>query len=767
MNDDELRRHLQRRADAVASLPELLPAIRSGIASQPQRLNTSRVPALGGLVAASAILVLLVVALPRFSQAPSASVNSPSSGASSLPTAVAPGADLHVWSTEEFVAALAEGGLSGTFVVDARIELSSRRGPLCEPRDDCFYGTLADSTPAVDLYASWTRVPAGDGVEVSGMEWAWWTLPAPSDSAPLVLRVENGVAVDNPRVTYLGYAVDSASAGTWTVPELEKVDPNQRSVSQVFIVHGWLNETEAQGEFITIDCMTPPSPIPGLPHRYCQPADFLAPEPRAERFGRPSAAVSVQRSAALEFGRGEESSFGLFAVSPRLYGACAETPPCLDWDLVARISEPGRVPSPIAEPTARAKPGIACASLGEMRPTIFDDTGIVESCEVVEAPEDGQVFTSVSNPDGDRSLLLVVWSGVRCDLASTFRFSPRGDEFDLDFQRPVMDCTDEPFRHAMRMSLRDEVLAADVRATQGRIAEVEAGAAWWELAPHERPTAESTELDLIVYERACAGGHGPGERLSEVGIDYASDSVTITFRVTPLAGEGDCLVAPGAPYTVQLDQPLGDRRLVDGDDLAGVVVLQQDANFIAMATHRVDEYANERFEAMFGALGCTVTSTTDRIVPTDAEVLAAVEALGGSDGQITGGGYVSEDWLAAARAFGAVEAYVGRPKPWYILTSHDGSSALRSMSPAQIAGRTVWYPSDQARLPNRDCEQPAASPSPTPASDAPHPLESYIRDGQLYLPPGTYRFFTNASFGAHAILRPGIRLEASIVGDVR
>jgi hypothetical protein len=204
-----------------------------------------------------------------------------------------------------------------------------------------------------------------------------------------------------------------------------------------------------------------------------------------------------------------------------------------------------------------------------------------------------------------------------------------------------------------------------------------------------------------------------------VGIDYERDSVTITFRVTALSGQGDCPMAPGAPYTVRLDGPLGDRLLVDGDDLAGVVVIEHSADFLALATHRVEEYAAERFEARFGAEGCTVTSTTDRYAPTDAEVLAAVEALGGGDGHITGRGYVSEDWLSAARAFGAVEAYVGRPKPWYILTSHEGSAALRSMSAATVAGRTVWWPSDDARLPNVDCEQPQPTPSPTPASELP------------------------------------------------
>lgn len=49
----------------------------------------------------------------------------------------------------------------------------------------------------------------------------------------------------------------------------------------------------------------------------------------------------------------------------------------------------------------------------------------------------------------------------------------------------------------------------------------------------------------------------------------------------------------------------------------------------------------------------------------------------------------------------------------------------------------------------------------------PHPLEPYIRDEKLYLPPGRYRFFATSSFGAGT--RPDderVELEASVVVTV-
>ena len=46
-------------------------------------------------------------------------------------------------------------------------------------------------------------------------------------------------------------------------------------------------------------------------------------------------------------------------------------------------------------------------------------------------------------------------------------------------------------------------------------------------------------------------------------------------------------------------------------------------------------------------------------------------------------------------------------------------------------------------------------------SSDPHPLEQYIRDGALYLPPGTYRFTAASSFEVGRTRSP--QLEASII----
>lgn len=84
------------------------------------------------------------------------------------------------------------------------------------------------------------------------------------------------------------------------------------------------------------------------------------------------------------------------------------------------------------------------------------------------------------------------------------------------------------------------------------------------------------------------------------------------------------------------------------------------------------------------------------------------------EGLLAGGWYLGE-WLGAARAFGAIEAYEGRPKPWYIVLPVDDSLKLVSLDPFPISGqRTLWYAGFyQARLaaPDPSCDRPTSTDS--------------------------------------------------------
>jgi hypothetical protein len=95
------------------------------------------------------------------------------------------------------------------------------------------------------------------------------------------------------------------------------------------------------------------------------------------------------------------------------------------------------------------------------------------------------------------------------------------------------------------------------------------GPATWALDPSfPVPTDATSELHILVWERACAGGAPATGRMSAPVIEYAIETVTITIGVRPpWADPGaafGCPMPPGTPAIVELSEPLGDRTLLDG-----------------------------------------------------------------------------------------------------------------------------------------------------------------------------------------------------------
>ena len=95
----------------------------------------------------------------------------------------------------------------------------------------------------------------------------------------------------------------------------------------------------------------------------------------------------------------------------------------------------------------------------------------------------------------------------------------------------------------------------------------EFGPATWALDPaYAAPTPKTTELHILVWERACSGGSPTTGRMSAPVIAYAADSVTITIGVRPITGDGlvTCPGPAGTPASLRLREPLGNRALLDG-----------------------------------------------------------------------------------------------------------------------------------------------------------------------------------------------------------
>lgn len=97
----------------------------------------------------------------------------------------------------------------------------------------------------------------------------------------------------------------------------------------------------------------------------------------------------------------------------------------------------------------------------------------------------------------------------------------------------------------------------------------EFGPATWELDPaFPTPAADTSEVHILVWERACSGGSPATGRISAPVVQYAATTVTITIGVRPPdAPPGTaftCPLGPGTPAIMRLGEPLGNRTLLDG-----------------------------------------------------------------------------------------------------------------------------------------------------------------------------------------------------------
>lgn len=86
----------------------------------------------------------------------------------------------------------------------------------------------------------------------------------------------------------------------------------------------------------------------------------------------------------------------------------------------------------------------------------------------------------------------------------------------------------------------------------------------WEPAPGAALTPDTTRIDVLVNERACASGTSAEGRIAPATVEYGPETVTITLAVIPVTGPAACPGNPDTPFTIELDEPLGDRTLLDG-----------------------------------------------------------------------------------------------------------------------------------------------------------------------------------------------------------
>lgn len=87
--------------------------------------------------------------------------------------------------------------------------------------------------------------------------------------------------------------------------------------------------------------------------------------------------------------------------------------------------------------------------------------------------------------------------------------------------------------------------------------------ATWELDPAFPLGPESRTLHLLVLEGACASGQSPEGRILDPIIGYEPDQITVEIRIRTMVN-ANCVGNAPYSYTVQLDEPVGDRWLSVG-----------------------------------------------------------------------------------------------------------------------------------------------------------------------------------------------------------
>jgi hypothetical protein len=92
-----------------------------------------------------------------------------------------------------------------------------------------------------------------------------------------------------------------------------------------------------------------------------------------------------------------------------------------------------------------------------------------------------------------------------------------------------------------------------------------AGEDWAEVtAPPDGLDRTAPDLTVLVNERQCTSGRDPRPHLDEPSIIEQDDLVVVSWTSPQPRGAQNCVGNPSVEQVIHLDEPLGDRQLLDG-----------------------------------------------------------------------------------------------------------------------------------------------------------------------------------------------------------
>jgi hypothetical protein len=86
---------------------------------------------------------------------------------------------------------------------------------------------------------------------------------------------------------------------------------------------------------------------------------------------------------------------------------------------------------------------------------------------------------------------------------------------------------------------------------------------WW-VADENTIDGTTTKVGVRVQEENCASGKNAAGRIERLWVFYGNKRIVVTYFVKPLTGGQTCQGNPSTPAVLRLEEPVGDRRLIDG-----------------------------------------------------------------------------------------------------------------------------------------------------------------------------------------------------------
>lgn len=240
-------------------------------------------------------------------------------------------------------------------------------------------------------------------------------------------------------------------------------------------------------------------------------------------------------------------------------------------------------PTPTVEPTASASPWVACGAQVQ----VGDSTGRLQSCEDLGTMTIDRTSPHVTNEPFDPSRMRIWWAAQSCVSTWWIDIHDGANAVVIDIDDgDHVSCPGESSNRVVTLSFRPMVQLRDVvqlhngmpvismwpvrtptpPARQATYPSTPASIQFgrWELAAGENLNRKTTEIHVVVFEKACASGLSPEGRILEPFIAYDERYVWIAFAAWSLAGVQTCEPGPGVPHTVQMRELLGRRHIEDG-----------------------------------------------------------------------------------------------------------------------------------------------------------------------------------------------------------